>query len=70
MEYQGILMEKTEKHFFREEDYAERFIESSKEGEHDLIDYKLSRKDTKEGEYFIVTLKKRFATLPEAKEQL
>ena len=69
---QDILMERTEKFMCRDEDYAEKLVEKYKEeqGEYMLVDWKLTRKETKEGEYFIVTLKTRYFTLTEAKEQL
>lgn len=67
-----LLMEKTEKFFCTEEDFAEKLIEERKEGidEGMLIDYKLSIKELKDSTYYIVTLKTRYLTLPEAKEQL
>ena len=69
---QDILMEKTEKFMCRDEDLAEKLVEKYKEeqGEYVLVDWKLTRKETKEGEYFIATLKTRYFTLTEAKEQL
>lgn len=63
------LLEVTEKFFITEEEEVERKIEEYKE--HDsalLIDHKVSLKETKTGEYFIVTLKLRYLSLPEAKE--
>lgn len=64
-----ILMEQTEKLFSFDEAEGEMLIEKEKQStECDLIDYKVSKKSTKDGEYFIVTLKKRFKTLQECKE--
>lgn len=66
----SIILEKTEKYFFSDEIKAEEAILQQKENsDGDLIDYKLSKKETKDGEYFIVVLKTRYATLTEAKEQ-
>lgn len=67
-----ILMERTEKYMCPDEDYAEKLVESYKEeqGDYILVDWKLTRKETKEGEYFIVTLKTRYKTLAEAKDSL
>lgn len=66
-----ILLDKTEKYFFTDEIKAEDLIEErKKEVEGQLIDYKLSIKETKQGTYFIVTLKTRYKTLTEAKESL
>ncbi len=67
----GILLEQTEKILFKDEDYAEQYIETQKNQDFDLIDYKVSKKENKtNGEYFIVTLKKRFKTLAEGQESL
>ena len=65
-----ILMERTEKFMCASEDYAEKLVEKYKaeQDEYTLIDWKLTRKETKEGEYFIVTLKARYKTLAEAKD--
>lgn len=67
-----IIMESTEKFMVSAEDYAEALVEKYKanQDEYILVDWKLTRKETKEGEYFIVTLKKRYKTLAEAKEML
>lgn len=64
------LMEKTEKFICGQEDYADKLIEKYRDDQSDytLVDWKTTRKETKEGEYFIVTLKSRYYTLPEAKE--
>ena len=62
------LLERVEKYYFTEEAEAEQFIESQKETEGELIDRKLSVKETSKEFYVIVTLKKRFQTLAEAKE--
>lgn len=65
-----LLLERTEKLFVSDLDYAERIVEESKNlAEEDLIDYKVSQRETKAGPYFIVTLKFRRLTLAEAKEQ-
>lgn len=66
-----LLMEKTEKFFCAEEDFAEKLIEERKESEDGmLIDYKLSVKELKNMTYYIVTLKTRYKTLEEAKEEI
>jgi len=67
-----ILMERTEKFMCPDEDFAEKLVESYKEdqGEYLLVDWKLTRKETKDGEYFIVVLKTRYKTLAEAKDSL
>lgn len=62
------LLERVEKYYFEEEAEAEQFIESQKETDGELIDRKLSVKETSKEFYVIVTLKKRFKTLAEAKE--
>ena len=65
-------MERTEKFMCPDEDFAEKLVESYKEdqGEYLLVDWKLTRKETKDGEYFIVVLKTRYKTLAEAKDSL
>ena len=64
-------MEKTEKFFCKEEDFAEKLIEERKESnEGMLIDYKLTTKELKDSTYYIVTLKIRYKTLTEAKEEM
>ena len=65
-----IIMEKTEKFMVSAEDYAEKLVERYKAGQEEylLVDSKITRRETKEGEYFIVTLKSRYNTLAEAKE--
>ena len=71
MEDKGILLEKAEKHYYTDEDYAEKKIETYKNStDFDLIDYKLSKKETKDKTYFVLTLKCRFSTLNEAKESM
>lgn len=67
-----IIMESTEKFMVSAEDSAEALVERYKanQDEYILVDWKLTRKETKEGEYFIVSLKKRYKTLAEAKEML
>ena len=68
----NILMERTEKFMCVDEDLAEKLVESYKQdqGEYLLVDWKLTRKETKDGEYFIVVLKTRYKTLAEAKDSL
>lgn len=68
----NILMEETFKFMCSSEDTAEKLVESTKNDDSKglLIDWKLTRKETKDGEYFIVTLKTRHKTLTEAKEEL
>lgn len=64
-------METTNKFFCLEEDVAEQMVEKAKADEEGtLVDWKISRKETKDGEYFIITLKTRYLTLTEAKAQL
>lgn len=67
-----ILMEKTEKYICGAEDYAEALVDKFKREQTDytLVDWKISRKETKEGEYFIVVVKLRYKTLAEAKEMV
>lgn len=64
-----ILLEKTEKYFFKTEEDAENFIEEEKGTEGQLIDWKISIKKTTKEYYIIITTKKRFLTLAEAKEE-
>lgn len=67
----NLLMEQTEKHIYVDELQAEAKIEELKEDESfTLMDYKLTTKETKESIFYILTVKKRFATLSEAKEKL
>ena len=67
----NLLMEQTEKHIYVDELQAEAKIEELKEDESfTLMDYKLTTKETKENIFYILTVKKRFATLLEAKEKL
>ena len=63
-------MEKTEKFFINSEVEAEGLIIERKKNLEggDLIDYKVSEKETKDGLYYIVVLKTRYATLAECKE--
>lgn len=65
-----FLMEKTEKFICASEDYAEKLVESYKDAEETLIDYKISYKETKDMDYYIVTIKVRYLTLAEAKEKV
>lgn len=66
-----IRMEKTEKFFILTEQSAEELITKRKEStEGDLIDYKVSEKEAKDGVYYIVTLKTRFATLQACKDSM
>lgn len=66
-----IRMEKVEKFFILTEQSAEELITKRKEStEGDLIDYKVSEKETKNGIYYIVTLKTRFKTLQECKDSM
>lgn len=62
------LLETTEKFFVTEEAEVDLLIEEYKEKDELLIDHKVSLKDTKAGTYYIVTLKLRYLSLPEAKE--
>lgn len=64
-------MEKQEKFFVTEEVEADLLIEEYKNHEEAmLIDHKVSFKETKESDYYIVTLKLRYKTLAEAKETI
>lgn len=65
-----ILMEKTEKFMVSAEDFSEKLVQRYKDNQdgYILVDWKITRKETKEGEYFIVTLKSRYKTLTEAKD--
>ena len=63
-----ILMEKTEKFFVNSEEESVALIQERKNSSNGiLIDYKVSEKETKEGLYYIVVLKTRYATLQECK---
>ena len=62
-----ILLEKTEKYFFQTEQEAEEFVESQKETEGQLVDWKISVKDSAKEHYVIATTKIRYLTLTEAK---
>ena len=62
------LLERSEKYFFNEEFLAEEFIEKEKETKGQLVDWKISIKETRDSTYVIVTTKKKFLTLTEAKE--
>lgn len=66
-----ILMERTEKFMCTDEDFAENLVEEYKANQETftLVDWKVTRKETKDSEYFIVTLKCRYQTLAEAKEK-
>lgn len=65
------LLEQVEKFITVLEDEAENLVETYKQKQDCvLVDWKISRKETKESEYFIVTLKTRFLTLTEAKEKV
>lgn len=63
-------MEKTEKFMVSAEDFSEKLVQRYKDNQdgYILVDWKITRKETKEGEYFIVTLKSRYKTLTEAKD--
>lgn len=64
-------MEKTEKFFVTDEFTAENLVEEYKQNQEGmLIDHKVSLKETKENTYYIVVLKTRYVTLPEAKESI
>lgn len=63
------LLEVTEKYIITSEQEVTDKIEEYKNKEEGLlVDHKVSLKETKTGEYYIVTLKLRHLTLPEAKE--
>lgn len=64
-------MEKTEKFFVADEFTAENLVKEYKQNQEGmLIDHKVSLKETKENTYYIVVLKTRYVTLPEAKESI
>ena len=66
-----MILEKTEKHILSTEELAEELVEEFKENdEFTLLDWKIQLKETKESEYFIVTVKYRYKTLAEGKEAL
>lgn len=66
-----LKLEQTEKFLCGDETEAELFIEKLKENDEAvLIDYKVSKKETKNGEYFVVTTKLRYLTLAEGKEKM
>lgn len=62
-----ILLEKTEKYYFQTEEDAEAFVESQKEVEGQLVDWKISIKETTKEFYVLATIKLRYKTLAEAK---
>ena len=66
-----MILERTEKHIKLTEEEAEAFVEELKvDSEFTLLDWKIQLKETKESEYYLVSVKMRFRTLAEAKEQL
>jgi hypothetical protein len=69
-----LLMEETKKYIISDEALVEMFCEAQKEKIEEaggiLIDKKITLKETSDSTYFIVTLKSRFLTLPQAKEAL
>lgn len=67
----SFLMEKTKKFAVSTEQEVDFFIDKYKNIEEGLlVDHKVSYKDTKDGDYFIVTIKVRYLTLAEAKEKV
>ena len=62
-----IKLESTHKYFFNTEEEAEEFVEQAKTEPGQLIDWKISIKETKKDFYVIVTTKHRHSTLEEAK---
>ena len=66
-----LQLEYTKKYLCSDEQEAELFIEKLKnECDGTLVDWKVSRKETKDAEYFIVSIKIRNLTLAEGKEKL
>jgi|GEM_PF-6090055 len=69
-----VRMEETKKYLINDEEEAELFIQSEKarieEEGGQVIDYKLTVKETKESTFVVLTIKARFLTLPEAKESI
>lgn len=66
-----LPLERTEKMLVSDLDYAEQIVEEAKaKTDETLVDYKVSYKETKDSEYYIVVLKFRQMTLGEAKEQM
>ncbi len=66
-----MLLEFTEKYLFTTEDEAELLVEKKKQNEESvLLDWKISKKETKKGEYCLLTTKERLLTLEQAKEKI
>ena len=66
-----ILLERTEKFVCMDETEAELYVEKlKKETEGNVIDYKISIKETKEGGYALLTIKEKFTSLAEAKDDI
>jgi ribosomal protein L11 len=68
-----VLMEETSKHLFNEEQEAELFVQELKkeveENGAQVVDYKITIKETKDSEFVILTSKVRYLNLTDAKLQ-
>lgn len=65
------LLEVQEKYIFSDENSAESFVEELKQNqEFELIDRKLTLKETKDSVFYILVVKKRFLTLSDGKQAL
>ena len=65
------LLEQVEKYIFTNEVAAEKFINDTKTtAEFELIDRKITQKETKDNIFYLVSIKKRFMTLSDAKEEM
>lgn len=69
-----LLMEETKKFIFNDEEEAEEYVQELKtiseaEGAQ-VIDYKITLKETKDSTYVIMTAKVRHLSLPDAKEKV
>lgn len=68
-----VLMEETRKYLFNGEEEAEAFVQelkvSSESDGAQVIDYKITLKETKDSEFVILTAKVRYLNLADAKLQ-
>lgn len=65
------LLEQVEKYIFTDEVAAEKFINDTKSSaEFELIDRKITQKETKDSIFYLISIKKRFTTLSDAKEEM
>ena len=66
-----IKLETIEKYVVATEDEVDGVLAELKTSQDfELVDYKVTQKDTKESSFYLLTTKKRHKTLAEAKESL